>query len=247
MHFLAKAIRQIFLVLRSALFYAGYVPFTIVTSLSFVFAFPFLPPRGRFLFASLWAGFVLWWLRLTCGVRWQVRGLENLPANGVVILANHQSSWETLFLYRLVFPLAPILKQELLRIPFFGWALALMRPIAIDRSNKRGAGKSLLTQGQQRLKDGFSVIVFPEGTRTEAEQVGRFSRGGAKLALAAGVPVLPIALRTGHCWPPRRFLKFPGLVDIEIGAPIASDGHDAGSLTDTVEHWIRERVLARQS
>jgi len=233
---------RLILILRSTLFYLGYVPATILLSLLFMLLFPLLPAASRHRFASLWAGLVLGWLRLTCGVRWEVRGLDRLPQSGVVILANHQSSWETLYLYRLFYPLAPILKRELLRIPFFGWALGLMRPIAIDRSNPRLAGKSLLTQGMSRLANGYSVIVFPEGTRSAPDQVRRFSRGGAKLAIAAGAPVLPIALRTGHCWPPRRFLKFPGTVTIEIGAPVDSRGQDAAVLTDTVEQWIRQRI-----
>lgn len=234
--------QRAFVCLRSFLFYLGYVPGTILLSLLFMVLFPLLPALGRHRFASLWAGFVLGWLRMTCGVKWETRGLELLPQNGVVILANHQSSWETLYLYRLFYPLAPILKRELLQIPFFGWALGLMQPIAIDRSNPRAAGKSLLTQGKQRLGDGYSVMIFPEGTRSPPDRMRHFSRGGAKLALAAGAPVLPIALRTGHCWPARRFLKFPGTVTVEIGAPIDTTGYDAATLTEAVEQWVRERV-----
>lgn len=231
-----------FLAARAVLFYAVYVPLTIFMSVLFMLLFPVLPPRSRYLFTSLWAKLVLQWLRLSCGVHWNVKGVENLPATPIVILANHQSSWETLFLYQLFYPVAPILKQELLKIPFFGWALRLLHPIAIDRSNPRVAGKSLLTQGTQRIQDGYSVIVFPEGTRSAPESLGRFSKSGTKMALLAGVPILPVAVRTGHCWPPRRFLKYSGVVEIEIGEAMQADGRDANAWTAAIENWMRNRL-----
>ncbi|MEQ8408736.1 MAG: lysophospholipid acyltransferase family protein [Gammaproteobacteria bacterium] len=230
------------LIIRSALFYLGYVPMTILLSLLFITLFPMLPARGRYNFAAMWCGFVLHWLRISCGVRWQIKGQENLTGQSAVVLANHQSSWETLSFYRLFFPIAPILKKELLRIPFWGWALRLLQPIAIDRSKPRDAGKSILKQGVQRLRDGYSVIIFPEGTRAHVDEVKHFSRGGAKLAVAAGVPIIPIALRTGHCWPPRQFLKYPGVITLEIGEPMATDSGDANALTDAAEQWVRQRV-----
>lgn len=233
-----------FLALRSFLFYLGYVPITIVMSTLFITLFPLLPEKSRQGFSIAWAKTILGWLRVTCGVRYRLIGQENLPDYPVVVLANHQSSWETLFFYQLIQPLAPILKKELLRIPFWGWALRLLKPIAIDRSRPRNAGKSLLKQGVRRLREGHSVIIFPEGTRSEVGSIRNFSRGGAKLALAAGVPVLPIALNAGKCWPPRRFLKFPGLITVEIGEPISAAGHDAGSMTEAAETWIRQRVAS---
>lgn len=232
------------LFLRSLAFYTGYVPVTIIMSALFITLFPLLPQNERYRFSAAWALFVLYWLRLTCGVRFQVKGLDNLPDYPVVVLANHQSSWETLYFYTLINPLAPILKKELLRIPFWGWALKLLQPIAIDRSKPRDAGKSLLKQGVKRLQQGYSVIIFPEGTRSPVGKIKHFSRGGSKLALAAGKSVLPIALDAGKCWPPRRFLKFPGLVTVEIGKVIAPEGHDANSITDAAESWIRQRVSA---
>lgn len=232
----------VILFIRTLAFYLGYVPITIVMSSLFISLFPLLSEGYRHAFTVAWARTILGWLRLCCGVRHRLLGEDNLPETPVVVLANHQSSWETLFFYQLIHPLAPILKKELLKIPFWGWALRLMKPIAIDRSRPSNAGKSLLKQGVQRLRSGHSVIIFPEGTRSEVGTIKKFSRGGAKLALAAGVPVLPVALNAGKCWPPRRFLKFPGLITVEIGAPIPSEGHDAASLTSSAETWIRERV-----
>ena len=150
---------------------------TIVMAGSFILLFPVLSKNARYRLATVWCDSVLNWLRLTCGVRYEIVGLENLPSTPTVFLANHQSSWETILFYKLLYPVSPILKKELMRIPFWGWAMRLQNPIAIDRSKPREAGKSLLIQGVDRLENGISVIVFPEGTRSAAGTIKRFSRG----------------------------------------------------------------------
>ena len=231
--------------IRSAFFYSGYVLITIVMSTFFILVYGLLPPRGRFNFASTWCFFVLQWLRVTCGVNYEVKGLENIPDGPAVYLSNHQSSWETLLFYRLIFPMSPILKKELLKIPFWGWALWLTRPIAIDRSKPREAGKSLLLQGVKRLQEGNSIVIFPEGTRSKPGEIRKFSRGGATLAEAAGVPVVPIAHNAGYAWPPRTFLKFPHKVTVEIGKPIAINDQSVNQITEQVEAWIRSAVVLR--
>lgn len=237
-----KLFRQIILAIRSTAFYLGYVPVTILMCSVFVIAFPILSLRGRFIFIKGWINSVLYWLWFTCGVKFEIHGREHVPQTPVVIIANHQSSWETLLFYKLTFPISPILKKELLKIPFWGWAMALQRPIAIDRSDPRAAGKSLLTQGVERLKGGASIVVFPEGTRSPVGTVKRMSRGGAKLALAASAPMLPIAHNAGICWPPRRFLKFPGTIKVVIGELIQTQGKSADELTEMVEAWVRDQV-----
>lgn len=168
--------------LRSVIFQVGYVFITVVISTLFIFLYPIFSPKWRDKLAKLWCNAILNWLTLTCNVRYEVHGLQNLPNSPCVIISNHQSSWETLFFYSLVFPVSPILKKELLLIPFWGWALRLVKPISIDRSNKREAGKSLLTQGRLRLKEGNWIILFPEGRRSAPQTVAKFSRSGAKLA-----------------------------------------------------------------
>jgi len=230
------------LVLRSVFFYAGYFSVTILLASVFIIVFPLVKERTRYVMATWWCNFILAWLRLCCGVRYTIIGRQNLPAEPVVILSNHQSQWETILFYKLVFPVAPILKQELLKIPFWGWAMKLQRPIAIDRSNPREAGKSLLTQGVDRIKRGYSIIIFPEGTRSRPGTMKRFSRGGARLAVAAQVPIVPIAHNAGICWPPRSFLKYPGTITVTIGPPIPSINRNSDELTDVVERWIREHV-----
>lgn len=212
---------------------------TIVMTALFIAIFPITTTSFRHKFASLWCNSVLNWLRFTCGVRYEVVGSENLPAETAVFLANHQSSWETILFYGLVFPNSFILKKELLRIPFWGWSMWLQDPIAIDRSKPREAVKSLLTQGVDRIKNGKSVIVFPEGSRSPAGLIKRFSRGGAKLAVAAGVPIIPISHNAGDCWPPREFIKRPGFIRVTIGEAIGTMGRSASDLTDEAENWIR--------
>ena len=228
--------------IRSTFFYIGYYSGTVVLCLFFILFFPLLPPKGRHAVASLWCGFVLLWLLLCCGVKYKIFGLENISDIPAVILANHQSSWETILFYKLVFPVSPILKKELMDIPFCGWSMRLLKPIAIDRSKPREAGKSLLIQGVDRIESGNSVIVFPEGSRSDFGSIKRFSRGGAKLAMAANTDIVPIAHNAGYCWPARKFIKRPGLITVVIGDRMQIDGRDASQLTGDVEDWIRSRV-----
>mgnify|MGYP006074303539 CR=1 FL=1 len=228
--------------IRSCFFYIGHYSVTVFLSVFFILLFPILPPKGRHIFASLWCGFVLGWLRLCCGVRYVVHGGENLPKNPAIIFANHQSSWETILFYKLVFPVSPILKKELIQIPFWGWSMRLLKPIAIDRSKPRDAARSLLIQGVDRIQNGNSVIIFPEGSRSKFGSVKRFSRGGAKLAIAANTGIIPIAHNAGHCWPAHEFIKRPGLVTVVIGKQVDLEGRDASELTADIEGWIRREV-----
>ena len=260
---------KLFLYLRSFVFYFGYVPLTLVMTTLFILLFPLMPERGRHRFISAWVDAVMCWLRVCCDIRYQVSGLENLPAakagtdaaagagaaastdaaagtgttGPVVVLANHQSTWETFLFYRLIFPVAPILKKELLYIPFFGWGLWLQGVIAIDRSSPVEAGKSLLRNGTARIRQGYSVLVFPEGTRSPPGEVRKFSRGGAKLAAAAGVPIVPVAHNAGNHWP-RGLLKHPGLITVTIAPPIPTTTQDPSALTTEAETWIHRTAAA---
>jgi 1-acyl-sn-glycerol-3-phosphate acyltransferase len=227
------------MVLRSALFYLGYATTLVVHATLCVLIGWALPLHARYRFAMLWNRFAVWWLGVTCGVRFRVSGQEHVPATPFVLLANHQSPWETIFLYYYFEPICAILKRELLRIPFFGWALAILRPIAIDRSKGRSARTSLLTEGPKRLQAGLSVLVFPEGTRAEVGQEKKYFTGGADLAIAAGTLVLPVAHNAGLYWPARKFAKRPGTIDVVIGTPIPAAGREARELTAAVEAVIR--------
>lgn len=213
---------------------------TIGIATVFILLFPFMSAISRNCFAKLWCASVLRWLRFCCGVHYKLSGYENIPHYSSVFIANHQSSWETILFYKLATPVSPILKKELLHIPFWGWSMRLLDPIAIDRSKPHEAGKSLLTQGVEKLAKGKSVIVFPEGARSPPGTINRFSRGGAKLAIAAEAMLVPISHNAGDCWPPRQFIKHPGLISVSIGHPINPAGRSASDLTNQVEQWIRD-------
>jgi len=228
--------------LRSLVFYAGYFLATVITSILCMIIFWFIPLKKRFIVYSLWCRFVLFWLRLVCGVRYQLEGLENIPRHPVVVLSTHQSAWETIYLYYAVSPVCPILKKELLNIPFWGWAMRLQKPIAIDRSKPREAGRSLLTQGKQRLQEGLSVVIFPEGTRSAPGELKPFSRGGAKLAVTANTQVLPVIHNAGDCWPAHSLLKHPGTIHVRFGKLIDVEGKDSTAVTDAFSKWVGENM-----
>lgn len=247
-HFLPtlQPLRKAWYGLRSLVFYAGYALLT----LWFGITAPLLTFRGYeacVRYINYWNKAVIVWLRLVCGVRWQVEGLDNIPARPYVVVAKHQSQWETFFLQLPFAPVCTVLKQELLDLPVFGWGLASIKPIAIDRSQRRESLKQILDVGCSRLAEGLCVLIFPEGTRTDPGKIGRYARGGADLAQKGGVPILPVAHNAGECWPGKRFLKYPGLVTVVIGPPIASDTTDSRSVMNQAAEWIEaeSRRIAR--
>jgi 1-acyl-sn-glycerol-3-phosphate acyltransferase len=201
-----------------------------------------LPFPRRHGVAIRWAHFNLWWLRVTCGVRHVLEGREQIPEDPAVVLAKHQSTWETMALGALFRPQSWVLKRELLRIPFFGWGLALMRPIAIDRSAGRRAVQQVVEQGRRRLAEGSWVIVFPEGTRVAAGEAGRYRVGGALLAVKAGVPVVPVAHNAGRFWPRHGFRKRPGTIRLVVGPPIPTGGRRAEDVLAEARAWIEGTV-----
>lgn len=227
--------------LLSLLFFVLYNLIGIIHSLFCLAAAPFQSFEQRYRFVNLWTRAINWLLRRLNGVSVEVEGRENIPSGRpMVVMCNHQSQWETFYLQLLISPQATILKRELLWVPFFGWALALLRPIAIDRSKGSQALKTLLREGQQRLDDGISVVIFPEGTRQPPGTIGSFNVGGAMLASRAGVEVLPISHNSGDCWPRRSLLRLPGTIRLCIGEPIPSAGKSPKQITAEAETWIRQ-------
>jgi 1-acyl-sn-glycerol-3-phosphate acyltransferase len=226
--------------LRSLLFFVLYNLMGIGHSVLCLLAAPFQSFEQRYRFVNLWTRATMWLLRHLNGVRLDIRGLEHIPRDRpVVVMPNHQSQWETFYLQLLISPQATILKRELLWVPFFGWGLALLKPIAIDRSKGSQALKTVVKVGQARLAEGISVVIYPEGTRQPPGTLGSFNAGGAMLAARAGVDVLPIAHNSGDCWPGRSLLRLPGTIRLRIGAPISSTGTSSKGLTSEVESWIR--------
>ncbi|HHM06071.1 MAG TPA: 1-acyl-sn-glycerol-3-phosphate acyltransferase, partial [Gammaproteobacteria bacterium] len=228
---------------RSSLFAAGQVGFTVVYALLSLLTYP-LPYGARYRFITSWSRLNLWWLKLTCGLSYQVEGLENLPARPAIVLAKHQSTLETLIFQGIFPPQTWLLKRELLRIPFFGWGLALLEPIAIDRSAGRAALRQFLETGQERLEAGRWVIVFPEGTRVPPGQTGRYAAGGAALAAHSGCPVLPVAHNAGLYWPRHGFIKRPGTVRVVIGPVIETAGLSAADINRRARDWIERTARA---
>ncbi len=201
-----------------------------------------LPPLARYRIISGWARIMLWLAKIILGIDYRVIGSENLPRTPSVILSKHQSAWETLA-FQLIFPpQVQVLKRELLWIPFFGWGLALMSPIAINRSRGSQALKRLVELGRKRLAQGFWIAIYPEGTRVKPGERRKYRLGGALLAVQCGVPVVPVAHNAGLLWPRNAFLVRPGTITLEIGAPIDSRGHTPESLNAKVEEWIEGRM-----
>lgn len=231
-----------FTFIRSILFYIGYFIATVIISLLIISSFWFIPLKRRYFLYAGWCRFVLWWLRVTCGVRYDIQGKENIPQTAVVTLSTHQSAWETIFLYDAVSPVCPILKKELLSIPFWGWAMSVQMPIAIDRSKPREAGRTLLIQGRQRLSNGLNVVIFPEGSRSPAGMVKPMSKGGAKLAVTANVPVLPVIHNAGECWPAHTMMKRAGTIRLRFGIPIDVIGKSANEVAEAYTQWVADNI-----
>ena len=196
--------------------------------------------RSRIL--AWYAHLVIPWLRITCGISHQIEGRKNIPDSPCVLLVKHQSAWETVALQTIFPPQTWVLKKELLYIPIFGWGLWASKPIAIDRSAKVNALDQVVTQGKQILAEGRWIVLFPEGTRVAYGQKGKYSVGGAKLAIEAGVPVIPVAHNAGRLWGKRSFLKSPGVINVAIGQPIMTDAENPRELTRQAEDWIENKL-----
>ena len=225
------------LVLRSTLFFLLQAALTIVWSLLSLATFPF-SPLTRYRIITTWSRMVVWLARALCGIRYQVHGLENLPDRPSVVLSKHQSAWETLAFQVFLPPQVWVLKRSLLRVPFFGWGLAMMNPIAIDRAAGMKALKQTLEQGRDRLAQGFWIVIFPEGHRVPPGEKGAYQVGGAWLATQTGAPVVPIALNSGYLWRRDAFVKRPGTITVSIGRPIDPTGVKPNELNRRVENWI---------
>jgi 1-acyl-sn-glycerol-3-phosphate acyltransferase len=186
---------------------------------------------------------IVWLSRIICGVRWTVTGLERLPTVPSIILSKHQSAWETLAFQAIFPPQVWVLKRSLLWVPFVGWGIGMLSPIAIDRSQRMRALKQLLEQGRARLASGFWVVVFPEGSRVEPGIRGTWQIGGAWLAAHADAPVVPVAVNSGELWPRNGFIKHAGTIEVVILDPISPAGMKAEALNRLVEQRVEDAML----
>ena len=203
-----------------------------------------LPYRAQFAIARTWARILFWVLERLCGLTFTVEGRERIPPGNHIVMSNHTSAWETVAQFLIFPPQVWVLKRELLWIPFVGWGLKLLRPIAINRGEGHRAVNQVVEQGKARLKDGLWIIIFPEGTRVVAGNTPKFGVSGALLAIASGKSVVPLSHNAGTFWPRRGFLKKPGTIRVVIGEPIESTGKKPRELSEEVKQSI-EAGLAR--
>ena len=227
--------------IRSLIFAVLQTVLTTLFSVVALFSFPF-SAHVRYRLITGYNHIVIWLARWVLGIRYVVEGLENLPKQPSIILAKHQSAWETVAFLFLFPPVSPVIKQELLNVPFFGWAFRMLSPIAIDRGAGREALKQIVTRGGDKLAQGFWVLVFPEGTRVAPGEKGRYGIGGGWLAAETGAPIVPVAHNAGEVWPKNAFIKRPGTVTVRIGPVIDSAGKSAAELTRAVEAWIETEM-----
>jgi len=229
--------------LRSSLFHTGLILSVMVWAPLSLLTFA-LPYRTRFWVISRWCVAMRGWLRWTCNVSIEISGTENIPERAGIVMSKHQSAWETISLFQWFYPQTWVLKRELLRIPLFGWALALMDPIAIDRGAGREAVRQIVEQGRQRLDDDRWVVVFPEGTRVPPGRRGRYRLGGAVLATETGTPVTPVAHNAGEVWARGGFLIRPGTIRVRVGPPVEARDRRPDEVMSDVQGWIEEQMLA---
>lgn len=230
--------------LRSYLFL-----FLMIISMMIYWPFPVLgrfvlPEKGAYYVATFWGRYVTVLLKYVLGITYKIHGAENIPDKPCVVLSKHQSALDIFVLLTIFDPQTWVFKKELLNIPCFGWALAATKPIAIDRKAGRQALKIMVDRGKDKLKKGFWVLLYPEGTRVLPGKKGTYKSGGVLLAQKAGVNIVPVALNTGLFWQKGKGIVNNGAVDIVIGKPIATDKKDIKALTADVEAWIEENAAA---
>ncbi len=224
-------------VIQSSLFYLGLIPLTVIYSFISILILPLNRPT-RYEIITGWARACLRWLKFTCNLSWAVEGVENITQDSGVIMCKHQSAWETISL-QLIFPRqSQVIKRELIWIPFFGWGLASLNPIAINRKSSVRALKSVLTKGEERIRQGWWVLIFPEGTRTPVGEVGHYKQTGAALARQLGCPLIPVAHNAGAFWPRKSFKKEEGVIKVIVGKPINTHSKTTKEITEEAKAWI---------
>ena len=233
---------------RSVLYFLWLLITIIPWSLFVVALSPFMRSTPLYWICAGWLKTAIHGAKWICGVKWRIQGMENVPtaADGsaaVILAPKHQSTWETFaFPSVMPHPLAYVFKRELLMIPFFGWAIGRLDMVHIDRGRRSEAWRKVAEQGTRIMQQGNWIIMFPEGTRTERGSQGEYKSGASRLAIAAGVPIVPIAVTSARCWPRKSFLLRPGTIDISIGRPIAPQGRRPDELMKEVETWIESEM-----
>ena len=231
------------LLLRSLLYFVGSIISLILITLCGLFlVFANYSTRHKFL--SQWAIFCIWWLKITLNITTNIIGQENVKKSPCIIISNHQSTWETLA-FQTIFPAHTwVLKQELLWLPIFGWSLAMLKPIIINRGDKLKAIKKVIKQGADRLNKGISIVIFPEGTRQPYKHLGEYQNGGAAIAKKSGYEIVPVYHNAGNLWPKGSFIKKPGVITVIIGEVISDSNLTSSEVTEKIRNWTLEQEKA---
>ena len=227
------------------MFYILYVFSGIAVGIAVCLVSLFLPVKKRIRVASIWPRFASWCLSKICKIEIEIKGKQNIPKAPFVLVSNHQSSWEAYFFQYFFFPVTTLLKRELLVIPVWGWALALLGPIYIDRKKAKSALVKFMEEGQNKLDNGFIVLSFPEGTRMEPRKIGGYARSAFELAKRSGAPLLPVVHNAGSYWEAHKFVKRPGKISLEIGEKI--EVKNSAVQAKEVENWSRDKLIDMQN
>ena len=233
------------LFIRSLLYFIGSVISALVIG-PIAFLLFFMPINLRYKLISQWAKFNIWSLGTICNLKINVIGKENIPDKPCIIISNHQSTCETLAFQTIFKHQTWVLKESLLWIPVFGWGLALLAPVVIDRGDKLAAIKKVMKQGADRIKKGINVIIFPEGTRQPFGKLGDYQNGGMAIAKKANCDIIPVYHNAGKFWPKGKFVKHPGVINIVIGKPIDPENKKTSTLTKEVKDWTEAQSLSIQ-
>ena len=228
---------KLWLILRGSVFWIVFLPSILLCAILLTLSSVF-PIRVRVGIIKVWIVLNLAWIKLTCGLGYEVEGLENIPEDGFIVMSKHSSTWETISLQLFFRPMVWVVKRELTYIPFFGWGLKAMNAIAINRGTGRKAIRQLIEEGRQRMDEGRIVMLFPEGTRVLPGQYKPFKLGGAILAEKTGYSILPVAHNAGEFWPRHSWIKWPGTIKLVIGKPIHPQGKKPDQIIREVEQWI---------
>jgi 1-acyl-sn-glycerol-3-phosphate acyltransferase len=234
-------IYKFFLALRALAFYIVFMTLSAFITILLYLALPF-PFKARSILSRAWSHVLLITAKWLCGLDYRIIGLENIPAKPVIFLSKHQSAWETITFPGILPPNCFVFKKSLLRIPIFGWGMAVCHHIPVDRSAGIKAFKAVIDMGKKRLQEGLSITIFPEGTRVAPKMDMKFHKTAASLAKSAGATVVPIAHNSGSCWRRNSFLKYPGLITVVIGKPIDTTHLSVDEINNTAYEWIKETM-----
>ncbi|MCW9047085.1 MAG: 1-acyl-sn-glycerol-3-phosphate acyltransferase [Gammaproteobacteria bacterium] len=239
---MSKELSKFELYIRSSIFWLFHF-ISMVLVVILVLIFFWLPVNQRYAIGSSWAKMNMHFLRWFCNLNYVIKGKENIPDEASLVISNHQSTWETMSFQHFLPNQLWVMKKELFRVPIFGWGLALMSPIAIDRSAGKKAIEQIVEQGEKKLNQGRWVVVFPEGTRISPGVEKKYKMGAFVFASRITHPVVPIAHNAGEFWPKHSFIKYPGTITVSIGEPFKANQMEASEVKDKVEKWIRRELL----